>query len=90
METIHSVPEPIATAEHSVKKKKADTDPKQQEELTKEERLAEMERMLAFAHLMPTIVLSIVLWGAGHNRRLVGLFFLFLQWTNCSYGFPAS
>jgi len=37
METVHSVPEPIAAAEHSVKKK-AQTDPKQQKELTRKAR----------------------------------------------------
>ena len=84
METAHSVPEPIPAAEHSVKKN-AQADPKQQEELTEEERLAEMERMLAFAHLMPTIDP----WGQDITETLGGLSF-YLQETKYSYGFHAS
>ena len=79
METVHSVSEPIPAAEHSVKKN-AQVDPKQQEELTEEERLAEMERMLAFAHLMPTIDP----WGQDITETLGGPSF-YLQGTNYSW-----
>jgi len=78
------VSEPIPAAEHSVKKI-AQADPKRQEELTEEERLAEMERMLAFAHLMPTIDP----WGQDITETLGGLSF-YLRETKYSYGFRAS
>jgi len=54
METAHSVSEPIPSPEHAVKKD-VQGDPKRQEELTEEEKIEEMQRMMAFAHLMPTI-----------------------------------
>ena len=75
--------EPIPAAEHSVKNN-PQTDPKQQEELTEEERLAEMEKMLAFAHSTPMIDP----WEDITETRGEPSFYL--QGTNYSYGFCAS
>ena len=84
METAHSVSEPIPIPEHSVKES-VKADPKQQEELTEEEKLAEMERMMAFAHLMPTVDP----WGQEITETLGG-HSIYLQATNYSYSFRAS
>ena len=73
----------IPAAEHSVKNN-PQTDRKQQEELTEEERLAEMERMLAFAHLMPMIDP----WE--DITETLGRPSFYLQGMNYSYGLRAS
>jgi hypothetical protein len=84
METAHSVSEPIPSAEQSIQKN-VQADPEEQKELTEEEKLAEMERMMAFAHLMPTIDP----WGQEITETLGGPS-IYPQRTNYPSGSRAS
>jgi len=54
METANSAADPLPSTEHLVEQILQE-DPKKQHLLSEEEKVEEMERMMAFAHLMPTV-----------------------------------